>query len=63
MIVATRHLLVTRVESKVNNGLKLMLLGSDRIIISLYRMKRSPSHNPWTMEDISCSPGPGDVRH
>ena len=45
MIVATRHLLVTRVESKVNNGLKLMLLGSDSIIISLYRIGWSPSHN------------------
>ena len=40
MILVTRYLLVSRIESKVNNDLKSSLLGSDSIA-SFYRMRRS----------------------
>ena len=40
MILVTKYLIVSRVESYVNNDLKSSLLGSDNNI-GLYRMRQS----------------------
>ena len=50
MILVTRHLLVSRVESEVNNDLKLSLLGSKSISESCKLTRRLKSGQCETVE-------------
>jgi len=60
MIPVTRYLLVSRVDSKVNNVLRLSLLGSDSIN-GLYKWRKwkagQVQASTKSSEDISCDLG------